>query len=51
MTRWELVLDEIEHDESMLAHWSKYTKRNPYARDITLQECCRTARCIMENMS
>lgn len=50
MSQWERTLDEIQEDEHMLAHWEKYTRKYPYAHGITLQECCETARAIMQGL-
>lgn len=47
MTLWERVLGEVEDDGQMLAQWAKYTRRNPYASGISLEECCETAREVM----
>lgn len=47
MALWERVLNEVREDGQMLALWTKYARRNPYAAGITLEECCDTARAIM----
>nr|WP_083655383.1 nucleotidyl transferase AbiEii/AbiGii toxin family protein [Vaginimicrobium propionicum] len=43
MTWWQEVLDEVATDKTMLALWSKYAKKNPYAAGIELAQCCQTA--------
>ncbi len=48
MTHWNQVLHEVKQDVKMSELWNKYTKKNPYATGITLQECCDTAREILE---
>lgn len=47
MSQWVRVLGEVEQDAQMLALWAKYAKRNPYVSNITLRECCDTAREIL----
>lgn len=47
MARWRPVLDEVAADETMLALWGKYAKKNPYAAGIELAQCCETAREIL----
>ena len=47
MTRWQEVLDEVATDKTMLALWSKYAKKNPYAADIELAKCCQIAEKIL----
>lgn len=47
MERWRAVLDEIATDQTMLAFWGKYVKKNFYASDIELAQCCETARQIL----
>lgn len=47
MERWRAVLDEVATDQTMLALWGKYVKKNFYASDIELAQCCETARQIL----
>ena len=47
MSQWVRVLGEVEQDAQMLALWAKYAKRKPYVSNITLRECCDTAREIL----
>lgn len=47
MKRWQAVLNEVATDRMMLALWSKYAKKNPYAAGIELAECCKTAKEIL----
>ena len=47
MARWQTVLDEVATDQTMLALWGKYAKKNPYAADIELAQCCETAEEIL----
>lgn len=47
IARWETVLDEVATDQTMLALWGKYMKKNPYASGIELAQCCETARKIL----
>ena len=47
MARWQTVLDEVATDQTMLALWGKYAKKNPYAADIELAQCCETAKEIL----
>lgn len=51
MTHWTQALGEVEQDTQMLVLWGKYAKRNPYVADITLQDCCGTAREVMATIS
>lgn len=32
----------------MAARWNAYTRNYSYARDVSLEQCCRTVRHIME---
>ncbi len=47
MARWQTVLDEVATDQTMLALWGKYAKKNLYAADIELAQCCETAEEIL----
>lgn len=40
---WVDILENVSSDAFMLAQWSKYVRKNPYAAGITFQECCKTA--------
>lgn len=51
MARWQTVLDEVTTDQTMLALWGKYAKKNPYAADIELVQCCETAEEILAILS
>lgn len=48
MARWQMVLDEVASDQTMLALWDKYVKKNPYASGIELAQCCETTKGILE---
>lgn len=50
MARWQTVLDEVTTDQTMLALWGKYAKKNPYAADIELAQCCETAKEILKTI-
>ena len=47
MQQWGLVLEEIAADQAMLALWTKYARKNPYATGIELPQCCETAKAIL----
>ena len=47
MARWQTILDEVATDQTMLALWGKYAKKNPYAADIELAQCCETVEEIL----
>ena len=47
MQQWGLVLGEIAADQAMLALWTKYARKNPYATGIELPQCCETAKAIL----
>ncbi len=51
MAQWEQVLDEVAADQPMLAQWSKYVKKNPYAAGIKLPQCCEDAKAILSSLS
>lgn len=51
MALWDRVLGEVREDGQMLALWGKYTRKNPYAAEISLAECCETTREIMLSIS
>lgn len=51
ITRWAEVLDDVANDAAMLAQWTKYVRKNPYANGISLQGCCETARQVLSNLS
>lgn len=48
IARWQVVLDEVASDQTMLAFWDKYMKKNPYASGIELAQCCETTKEILE---
>jgi hypothetical protein len=48
MRHWRAVLDEVAADQTMLALWGKYVKKNPYASGIELAQCCETTKEILE---
>ncbi len=47
---WRTVLQEVEDDEPMLSLWAKYAKKTPYVADLSLQDCCASAREILESI-
>lgn len=51
MRRYGEVMDEVLADGQMAARWNAYTKNYSYARDVSLEQCCRTVRHIMELVS
>lgn len=51
MALWAQVLDEVKEDGRMLSLWAKYTRRNPYASGVSLEECCETAQDIMSRVT
>ncbi len=50
MAKWRQVLDEVASDDTMLALWAKYAKKNPYASGIKLPQCCETAKAILASL-
>ena len=44
------LLDEIEHDKTMLDQWSKYTKQRPYAAGISFESVCDSIRDILQRI-
>lgn len=50
IARWAEVLDDVASDSAMLARWSKYVRKNPYAEGIVLPDCCATAKVIFANV-
>lgn len=50
VVRWAEVLGGVAGDSSMLLQWAKYVKKNPYAEDISLQDCCETAKSVFEKL-
>ncbi len=50
MTQWEAVLDEVAVDQVMLALWSNYVRKNPYAAGIELPQCCEDAKAILSSL-
>ena len=51
IARWAEVLDDVVGDAAMLAQWAKYVRKNPYAKGITLQDCCETAKNILSELT
>ena len=51
IARWAEVLDDVVGDAAMLAQWAKYVRKNPYAKGITLQDCCETAKTILAELT
>ena len=46
--RYEDVMDEVLADDQMAARWNAYARDYSYARGITIEQCCRAVRHIME---
>lgn len=51
MAQWEQVLDEVAADQTMLALWTKYVNKNPYAAGIELPQCCKEAKAILASLA
>lgn len=49
--RWAEVLDDVAGDAVMQAQWVKYVRKNPFAKGISLQECCKTAKAVLEELT
>ena len=49
--RWAEVLDDVAGDAVMQAQWVKYVRKNPFAKRISLQECCETAKAVLEELT
>ncbi|OFK23044.1 hypothetical protein [Olsenella sp. HMSC062G07] len=47
MERWQIVLNEVSADQTMLAFWGKYVKKNLYASGIELAQCSEIARKVL----
>ena len=41
IVRWADTLDDVAGDAAMLEQWAKYVRKNPYAKGIVLQDCCK----------
>lgn len=51
IARWAEVLDDVAGDAAMLAQWTKYVRKNPYAKGIALQDCCETAKTVLVKLT
>lgn len=51
MAQWEQALDEVAADQTMLALWTKYVNKNPYAAGIELPQCCKEAKAILASLA
>ena len=49
--RWAELLDDVAGDAVMQAQWVKYVRKNPFAKRISLQECCETAKAVLEELT
>lgn len=49
--RWAEVLDDVAGDAVMQAQWVKYVRKNPFAKGISLQECCKTTKVVLAELS
>jgi hypothetical protein len=49
--RWAEVLDDVAGDAVMQAQWVKYVRKNPFAKGISFQECCKTAKAVLEELT
>ena len=49
--RWAEVLDDVAGDAVMQAQWVKYVRKNPFAKGISLQECCKTAKAVLAELT
>ena len=49
--RWAEVLDDVAGDAVMQAQWVRYVRKNPFAKGISLQECCKTAKAVLEELT
>ena len=45
------MLDDVAGDAVMQAQWVKYVRKNPFAKGISFQECCKTAKAVLEELT
>ena len=51
IARWADMLDDVAGDAAMLEQWAKYVRKNPYAKGIALQDCCKAAKCVFVELT
>ena len=51
IARWADTLDDVAGDAAMLEQWAKYVRKNPYAKGIDLQDCCKTAKSVFVELT
>ena len=51
IARWADTLDDVAGDAAMLEQWAKYVRKNPYAKGIALQDCCKAAKCVFVELT
>lgn len=51
IARWTDILDNVAGDASMQAQWATYVRKNPYAKGIALQDCCKVAKSVFVELT
>ncbi len=51
IARWTEVLDDVAGDAAMQAQWTTYVRKNPYAKGIALQDCCKAAKSVFVELT
>ena len=51
IARWADTLDDVAGDAAMLEQWAKYVRKNPYAKGIALQDCCKAAKSVFVELA
>lgn len=51
IARWADTLDDVAGDAAMLEQWAKYVRKNPYAKGIALQDCCKAAKSVFVELT
>ncbi len=51
IARWTEVLDDVAGDAAMQAQWVTYVRKNPYAKGIALQDCCKAAKNVFVELN
>lgn len=51
IVRWVDTLDDVAGDVAMQAQWATYVRKNPYAKGIALQDCCKAAKSVFVELT
>lgn len=50
IVHWTDTLDNVAGDAAMQAQWATYVRKNPYAKEISLQDCCKVAKTVLAEL-